>query len=69
MGLTEGVTIQQTVLTPARHLILPLHLSEVHVALHSNNLYCFLDYDYVSHIANFAILYLISKLTNKNKVN
>jgi hypothetical protein len=35
VGLTAGVTGQQRMLTPPRHLILPLHLSEVRVALHS----------------------------------
>jgi hypothetical protein len=36
MGLTAGVTGQQGMLTPLRHLILPSHdLSEVRVALHS----------------------------------
>jgi hypothetical protein len=33
--LTADVTGQQRMLTPPRHLILPLHLSEVCVALHS----------------------------------
>jgi hypothetical protein len=32
---TAGVTGQQRMLTPPRHLILPSHLSEVRVALHS----------------------------------
>ena len=36
MGLTAGVTGQQRMLTPPRHLILPSHLLEVRVALHSN---------------------------------
>jgi hypothetical protein len=35
MGLTAGVTGQQGMLTLPRHLILPSHLSEVRVALHS----------------------------------
>jgi hypothetical protein len=35
MGLTAGVTGQQRMLTPPRHLILLSHLSEVRVALHS----------------------------------
>jgi hypothetical protein len=35
VGLTAGVTGQQRILTPPRHLILPSHLSEVPVALHS----------------------------------
>jgi hypothetical protein len=35
MGNTAGVTGQQRMLTPSRHLILPLHLSKVRVALHS----------------------------------
>jgi hypothetical protein len=35
MGLTAGVTGQHGMLTPPRHLILPSHLSEVRVALHS----------------------------------
>jgi hypothetical protein len=35
MGLTAGVTGQQRMLTPPRHLILPSHLSEVRVALYS----------------------------------
>jgi hypothetical protein len=34
VGLTAGVTGQQRMLTPPRHLILPSHLSEVRVALH-----------------------------------
>jgi hypothetical protein len=51
-----GVTGQQRMLTPPRHLILPPHLSEARVALHSN---CFLDYDYVLHIVNFAISYVV----------
>ena len=55
-GRTAGVTGQQRMLTHPWHLILPSHLSEVHVALYSiwN---CLLDYDYVLHIVNFAILY------------
>jgi hypothetical protein len=32
---TVGVTGQQRTLTPPRHLILPLHLLEIRVALHS----------------------------------
>jgi hypothetical protein len=35
VGLTAGVTGRQRILTPPRHLILPLHLLEVRVALHS----------------------------------
>jgi hypothetical protein len=35
MGLTAGVTGQQRMLTPSRHLILPSHLSKVRVALPS----------------------------------
>jgi hypothetical protein len=35
MGLTAGVTGQQGMLTPPRHLILPSHLSKVRVALYS----------------------------------
>jgi hypothetical protein len=56
MGLTAGVTGQQGMLTPPWHLILPLHLSEVRVALLSICI-CPLDYDYVLHIVNFAVLY------------
>jgi hypothetical protein len=33
VGLTAGVTGQQRMLTPPRHLILPLGLPEVHVSL------------------------------------
>jgi hypothetical protein len=50
------VTGQQRMLTPPWHLILPSHLSEVRVALHSICI-CPLDYDYILHIVNFAILY------------
>jgi hypothetical protein len=35
MGHTAGVTGRQRMLTPPRHLILPSHLSEVRVTLHS----------------------------------
>jgi hypothetical protein len=56
IGLRAGVTGQQRVLTPSRHLILPLQFSEVCVALHSILLLPF-DYDYVLHIVIFAILY------------
>jgi hypothetical protein len=56
MGLTVGVTGQQMMLTPPRHLILPLHLSEV-VLLYTRFCNCLLDYDWVLHIVNFAILY------------
>jgi hypothetical protein len=34
-GSMAGVTGQQRMLTPSRHLILPSHLSKVRVALHS----------------------------------
>jgi hypothetical protein len=34
VGLTAGVTGQQRMITPPKHLILPLHLLEVGVALH-----------------------------------
>jgi hypothetical protein len=53
-----GVTGQQMMVTPPRHMILPLHLSVVRVALHSI-LYYLLDYGYVLHIVNFAILYYV----------
>jgi hypothetical protein len=55
MGLSVGVTGQQRMLTPSRHLILPSHLSKVRVALHS--ILKYFDYDYVLHIVNFTILY------------
>jgi hypothetical protein len=35
IGLTAGVTGHQRMLTPPRHLIVPLHLSGVRVALRS----------------------------------
>ena len=35
VGLTAGVTCQQRMRTPPRHLILPSHLSGIRVALHS----------------------------------
>ena len=35
IGLTAGVTGQQGMLTPPWHLILPSHLSEIRVAIHS----------------------------------
>jgi hypothetical protein len=48
------VTGQQRMLIPPWHLILPLLLSLVRVALHLT-LYFVVDYDYVLHIINFAI--------------
>jgi hypothetical protein len=45
--LTAGVTGQQGMLTPPRHLILPLHLLEL-------ILYLLFDYDYVWHIVNLS---------------
>jgi hypothetical protein len=60
MGLTAGVTDQQGMITPSRHLILPSHLLEVRVAL-TRFCNCLLDYDCVLHIVNFAILYCICK--------
>jgi hypothetical protein len=56
----EGATCQQMMLIPPRHLILPSHLLGVRVALHSF-CKCLLDYDYVLHIVNFVILYLINR--------
>jgi hypothetical protein len=56
-ALKAGVTGQQRMLTPPRHLILPSHLSES-VLLYTRFCNCLLDYDYVLHIVNFATLYL-----------
>jgi hypothetical protein len=49
-----GVTGQQKILTPPRHLILPLRLSGVRVALHS---ILYLNFDYVLHIVSLTILH------------
>jgi hypothetical protein len=49
------VTGQQRMLTSPRHLILPLHLSGVRVAVHSICI-CLLNYDYVLRIVILAIL-------------
>jgi hypothetical protein len=49
VGLTEGVTGRQVMLTPPRHLILPSHYTRF--------CNCLLDYGYVLHIVTFAVLY------------
>jgi hypothetical protein len=50
-----GVTGQQRMLPSPQHLIQLSHLSVVRVA-YIRFCNCFLDYDYVLHIVNFAIL-------------
>jgi hypothetical protein len=45
-------------LTPLQHLILPSHLSGS-VLPYTRFFSCLLDYDYVWHLVNFAILYYI----------
>jgi hypothetical protein len=57
VSYARSFQLEQRMLTPPRQLILPSHLSEVSVALHSI-LELPLDYGYVLHIVNFTILYI-----------
>jgi hypothetical protein len=65
---TVGVTGQQRMFTPPWNLIPPSYLSEVRIALHAICI-CPLDYDYILHIVNFAILYWYLELPKRMGAN